>query len=352
MANKTEPHSPEETAIPYSLNEVLLEELTVLRPNAVKGIVPIKNVSERDTRQEWVENAKDRSTNLRDIFDRIGQLSATGEATEGPLTALCLSGGGVRSATFGLGVLQGLAKLGLLGKFDYVSSVSGGGYIAGWLHAWIHRTSVSDVEESLALSAAQRKMNPLAPESKPVDLLREFSNYLTPKAGLLSLDSWMLAAIVLRNVLLNWLVIIPILVAVIWVPQAMPYVLSDRLQASTVAVLLSLAALMALITSVNVHAYRRRLFSLSARPLIVVGATVVPLYLSAVFLAWAAGMTESRWTVSEAFSDPIAWALTLTWALVLPLVGWVWHEPSWRSIGRNRLGTNWSACWCQVASPP
>ena len=29
-------------------------------------------------------------------------------------TALCLSGGGIRSATFGLGVLQGLARLSLL----------------------------------------------------------------------------------------------------------------------------------------------------------------------------------------------------------------------------------------------
>jgi hypothetical protein len=32
------------------------------------------------------------------------------------LTALCLSGGGIRSATFALGVLQGLARFGLLGQ--------------------------------------------------------------------------------------------------------------------------------------------------------------------------------------------------------------------------------------------
>ena len=34
-------------------------------------------------------------------------------------TALCLSGGGIRSATFGLGVLQGLAKRDLLGETDW-----------------------------------------------------------------------------------------------------------------------------------------------------------------------------------------------------------------------------------------
>src|SRR5262245_33957522 len=53
--------------------------------------------------------------------------------------ALCLSGGGIRSATFGLGLLQGLARRNLLTKFDYLSTVSGGGYIGSWLSAWIHR---------------------------------------------------------------------------------------------------------------------------------------------------------------------------------------------------------------------
>ena len=52
---------------------------------------------------------------------------------------LCLSGGGIRSATFSLGVLQSLSRLQLLDKFDYLSTVSGGGYIGSWLTAWIHR---------------------------------------------------------------------------------------------------------------------------------------------------------------------------------------------------------------------
>ena len=46
---------------------------------------------------------------------------------------LALSGGGVRSATFCLGVLQGLAKKGALRRVDILSSVSGGGYIAAFL---------------------------------------------------------------------------------------------------------------------------------------------------------------------------------------------------------------------------
>src|SRR5437868_2014333 len=49
------------------------------------------------------------------------------------LCGLSISGGGIRSATFGLGVLQGLAAVGLLPRFDYLSTVSGGGYIGSWL---------------------------------------------------------------------------------------------------------------------------------------------------------------------------------------------------------------------------
>src|SRR4029077_2633374 len=50
---------------------------------------------------------------------------------------IAFSGGGIRSATFNLGILQALAGLGLLKIVDYMSTVSGGGYIGSWLVAWI-----------------------------------------------------------------------------------------------------------------------------------------------------------------------------------------------------------------------
>ena len=49
------------------------------------------------------------------------------------LLGLAFSGGGIRSATFNLGVLQALSKIGLLKQVDYLSTVSGGGYIGSWL---------------------------------------------------------------------------------------------------------------------------------------------------------------------------------------------------------------------------
>jgi len=46
---------------------------------------------------------------------------------------LALSGGGIRSATFCLGLLRALASKGLLLRFDLLSTVSGGGYIGATL---------------------------------------------------------------------------------------------------------------------------------------------------------------------------------------------------------------------------
>ena len=58
---------------------------------------------------------------------------------ERELVGLAFSGGGIRSATFGLGVLQALREVDLLGRIHYLSTVSGGGYAGGWLAAWLKR---------------------------------------------------------------------------------------------------------------------------------------------------------------------------------------------------------------------
>ena len=54
-------------------------------------------------------------------------------------TGLALSGGGIRSATFSLGVVQALARRDLLKNFDYISMVSGGGYLGASVRPfWAH----------------------------------------------------------------------------------------------------------------------------------------------------------------------------------------------------------------------
>ena len=131
-----------------------------------------------------------------------------------PWSALCVSGGGIRSATFALGVLQGLAERRVLGEFDYLSTVSGGGYIGSWLTAWKQRLGGLDKVTPVLLSSSAAKDGPDA-----VQYLREYNNFLSPKLGLFSADTWTLAATVARNLLLNWLVLLPLLLFVLMAPR-------------------------------------------------------------------------------------------------------------------------------------
>lgn len=132
--------------------------------------------------------------------------------------ALCFSGGGIRSGTFALGLLQGLARHKLLNKFHYLSTVSGGGYIGGWLAAWIHRhpSGLSGVTTDLANKTPRTRVDP---DPDPIRFLRRYSSFITPKVGLLSADSWTFIAIYLRNLLLNWMVFIPLLLSVLTLPR-------------------------------------------------------------------------------------------------------------------------------------
>jgi len=260
------------------------------------------------------------------------------------LVGLALSGGGIRSATFCLGFLQELHRLKLLRVFDYMSTVSGGGYVGAWWSAWLARnvggarahpedpefkdgdilhpaTFVSRIkrgEEPLckALRAQMRRKNtyellaktkdesepspellkalivelneflktsapvqtvkrpdveeipepPIADDSPenqwfnrrrlekafpyelqdifppgeriepnrrfpkptgkkesegsllawedPIHHLRLFANYLTPRKGALSADTWRAVSVIIRNLVLTWLILLPILMAV------------------------------------------------------------------------------------------------------------------------------------------
>lgn len=159
----------------------------------------------------WTENVLD--GRLNEEFEDLG-------ITDQPQSAICLSGGGIRSAAFCLGVLQSLASKKALGKFKYLSTVSGGGYIGSWLTSRLNCEELSNVEEELG-------------ENSP-DMIRELrgaSRYLTPRAGVWSLDTWMLIGTYLRNLVLNWAVIVPFAVAGAAIVNAVPWLVSEELAA-------------------------------------------------------------------------------------------------------------------------
>ena len=125
---------------------------------------------------------------------------------------LALSGGGIRSATFSLGIIQQLAQRDILKRIDYLSTVSGGGYIGSWLCSWIRRkqTERNHPQPRCAFqqicSDLQPKSSPLGGDCEPPEItfLRQYSNYLTPRFSVFSADTWVAGAIWLRNSLLNF----------------------------------------------------------------------------------------------------------------------------------------------------
>jgi len=142
----------------------------------------------------------------------------------GSMFGVAFSGGGIRSATFNLGFLQGLAQAKMLPKISYLSTVSGGGYIGGWLISWIKRAGedgeggVSKVQDQLGNYQCVRQQGDPAPEPLQVTFLREYSNYLTPRLGIFGADTWTAIAAYLRNVLLNAIILIAFLGSIIVVP--------------------------------------------------------------------------------------------------------------------------------------
>lgn len=137
------------------------------------------------------------------------------QAHSAKLFGLALSGGGIRSATFSLGILQVLAQKKLLKYIDYLSTVSGGGYIGSWLTAWLNREPLEKVVESLDPDPPPGAH----PDGHPITWLRQYSNYLTPHLGLFNADTWSMAAIWSRNTLLNLLILISGSIALLLLPR-------------------------------------------------------------------------------------------------------------------------------------
>jgi hypothetical protein len=103
---------------------------------------------------------------------------------------LGFSGGGIRSATFCLGVNQVLAERGLLKHVDFMSTVSGGGYLGSFL------TRRLDSDQAHAGVGA-----PHGPDPEPIRYLRQHAKYLS--AASLK-ERWSMVTATFAGLLLNW----------------------------------------------------------------------------------------------------------------------------------------------------
>ena len=131
------------------------------------------------------------------------------------LVGLALSGGGVRSASFSLGVLQALANKDRLGAIHYLSTVSGGGYIGSSLSWFVGKAAKDAADGDMPTFDTSQENFPLGskkhsalamvgfdndrehsgdrvengtgrkiPQVDILDHLRQRGSYLTPKGGL------------------------------------------------------------------------------------------------------------------------------------------------------------------------
>jgi hypothetical protein len=91
--------------------------------------------------------------------------------------------------------------------------------------------------------------------SASINGLRDYSNYLTPKLGLFSADSWTAYATILRNLPLNWLVLIPLIVVSFMVPRLQILVLGSSWESVTACHLLVLSLVLVIPSLTYLHLY-------------------------------------------------------------------------------------------------
>ena len=157
-----------------------------------------------------VINARRKAQGLNPVGVQPGANGKSiGPSVDFGLVGLALSGGGVRSATFNLGVLQGLYKNRVFEHIDYLSTVSGGGYIGSCLTAAM---SAKSKKRANGQEAGHDGVDfPFSfeiggKENAAFRHLRNYSNYLAPR-GLL--DMIQAPVLMARGILTNLVVLLP-----------------------------------------------------------------------------------------------------------------------------------------------
>lgn len=183
-----------------------------------EGIIDPHSATIRDRELEYVKR-----------WRQGGNGGGSAEKPHETLSGLALSGGGIRSATFALGLTQAFAAQDVMRRFDYLSTVSGGGYLGSsltWLTRGVLHPHHLDGGMTFTMRADQfpypvdppGEANQKRRRAKPAQdaqlvYLRQHGRFLTPGRRI---DALSLVAVALRGLALNMLVWLPLIAFVLY----------------------------------------------------------------------------------------------------------------------------------------
>ncbi len=178
-----------------------------------------------NTKDNFISSQRDGAEEL--IHREKDYFKDQGVSTDKNIVGLAISGGGIRSAIFSLGVMQRLARKNWMEKIDYLSTVSGGGYIGSSLTWFLHQASLNK-DDNVHFGVTSDdfpfgthclgKVNPDTDKkekggdldkAKVLQSLRQNGEYLAPGNGITMLS---LLGIFLRGIFLSIVVYFPLLV--------------------------------------------------------------------------------------------------------------------------------------------
>ena len=148
-----------------------------------------REIQDRRDAVKQVDNVASPGDNPPEHMSKLIEALKTGERiteTRQPylpvndVVGLAISGGGIRSATFALGVLQGLTQRGIFKQVDVVSTVSGGGYLGSFLSTYLN-TSKHVCGPTIDKAPFKPEV---AGDSRAIRSLRNNSRYIQPSSFL------------------------------------------------------------------------------------------------------------------------------------------------------------------------
>ncbi len=189
------------------------------------------------------------------------------------------------------------------------------------------------------------------PEPLQIQHLRNYSNYVTPKLGIFSADTWALIATYLRNAFVNQLVIVPLLAALLLLPR-LTAELTQHLEFLSGVVAIPALCLTAIAVWCASYSAGRQTFSFRKRNRFVL--LYLPLFLAALVLLWfpfemqLAGSPDHREPRKLAEILAVVGLCAAAFAAI-NLIGWLIYSPTRKSPGARRRPGWARAAWVIAA---